>query len=922
MTNSKNTLDSFLKSNPSGTERKYTVTRIPDKDLKIYGGSYSISDDKYDEFLKLYYKKVFIDGEMEYLAEKQLIENGPILIDIDFRYNSDITSKQHTDDHVFDFVSLYMEKLLKYVSIESGTKINVYVLEKKHTCQDKDITKDGIHIVISLQTHKAIQCLVRNDMLGELPEIWDDLPITNTWDQVYDDGVAKGTVGWQVYGSRKPGKEAYLIKKFYTIDIQDFNYMEIKDNGDISKFNTKKHFKYMCARYTNLPNTTILENKQSEFNKMLESLSSTRPKKNIKIKKTLGIVRYDLIRSEDELDDLLEDMFDSCLPTEYKYRETHNYVMALPNSYYGPGSYVNWMKVGWALANTGRKMFLSWLKFSCQDNCRMSLRGVNGKFNWDMVPELFDTWCSFDFDNKDGLSNRSIMYWAKTDAPEKFEEIKKETVDYFIDQTIVDVTEFDLATVLYNIFKDKYVCVSIKQNIWYYYKNNRWYENDSGTNLRKSISVELYLEYIDRIRKYTNTMQAMDQSDSAYEPLRKKTSKLTDIATLLRKSQWKSNIMKEAKELFYDSSFMSKLDQNPYLLCFNNMVVDFKNNVVRKGNPEDYLSKCTNIDYVKLDHSKHGETIAKINTFLDQLFPIPELRKYMFEHLASVLIGTTHNQTFNIYTGTGRNGKSRLVDLMIAGLGDYKGTVPTTLITQKRTGIGSTSSEVAQLIGVRYAVMSELSKGEKINEGIMKEITGGDAIQARALFKDSITFNPQFKLVLCTNSLLDVTSNDDGTWRRIRVCDFKSKFVKNPYNCEDEFPKEDFPYQYKVNPKIIEEFKDWAPIFMSMLVEKAFETKGLVEDCPTVMASSNEYREGQDYLAEFLKEKTIKRAGEKVKKTELYESFKEWYTINHGRRVPKAKEIYEVMDKKYGRYKAGWHNVSIVYDEDEEFDEF
>ena len=132
-----------------------------------------------------------------------------------------------------------------------------------------------------------------------------------------------------------------------------------------------------------------------------------------------------------------------------------------------------------------------------------------------------------------------------------------------------------------------------------------------------------------------------------------------------------------------------------------------------------------------------------------------------------------------MYTGKGSNGKSILVKLMENILGDYKGTVPITLITQGRTKIGSASPETAQLKGKRYAVMQEPSKGDKINEGIMKEITGGDPIQGRALFKDTVTFIPQFKLVVCTNTLFDVKSNDDGTWRRIRVCDFMSKFFNS-----------------------------------------------------------------------------------------------------------------------------------------------
>ena len=211
------------------------------------------------------------------------------------------------------------------------------------------------------------------------------------------------------------------------------------------------------------------------------------------------------------------------------------------------------------------------------------------------------------------------------------------------------------------------------------------------------------------------------------------------------------------------------------------------------------------------------------------------------------LVGTQTNQTFNIYTGTGANGKSKLVELMSLVLGDYKGTVPVTLITQKRNLIGQTSSEVAQLIGKRYAVMQEPSKGDRINEGILKELTGGDPIQARALFKDSITFVPQFNLVVCTNELFDITANDDGTWRRIRVVDHMSKFIDNPYE-NPEFPREDYPYQYEVDRHIDEKFEIWAQPFAAMLVEIASDTQGVVKDCDIVKAKGKKYREGQDHF--------------------------------------------------------------------------
>ena len=265
---------------------------------------------------------------------------------------------------------------------------------------------------------------------------------------------------------------------------------------------------------------------------------------------------------------------------------------------------------------------------------------------------------------------------------------------------------------------------------------------------------------------------------------------------LLKKTTTKANIMKEASELFYDKDFLNKLDKNPYLLGCNNCVIDFKEKLHRKGKHDDYMHKSTNLTYKPLEYyEKHNsQVIDEINEFFAQLFPNESLRGYMWEHLASTLMGTNENQTFNIYTGSGANGKSKLVELMSIVLGEYKGTVPISLVTQKRTNIGSTSSEIYSLIGTRYAVMQEPSKGDKINEGIMKELTGGDPIQCRALFKDSVTFIPQFKLVVCTNTLFDIVSNDDGTWRRLRKVDFESKFTHNPYN-DPKFPVEDYPYQ-------------------------------------------------------------------------------------------------------------------------------
>lgn len=107
---------------------------------------------------------------------------------------------------------------------------------------------------------------------------------------------------------------------------------------------------------------------------------------------------------------------------------------------------------------------------------------------------------------------------------------------------------------------------------------------------------------------------------------------------------------------------------------------------------------------------------------------------------------------------------------------------------------------------------------------------------------------------------------------------------------------------------------------MAMLVKKAFETDGNVKTCAAVTASSNKYRNTQDYLSEFLRDK-IRVADEDtyIKKNEVYEEFKKWYVVQHGKNIPKGNELYDYMTKKFGKLtQKGWRKCRIMYDDDAE----
>lgn len=868
------------------------------------GGAYYIPHEKLEEFYSFYYQDVFVRRKDFHLTETQL-SNAQIMIDFDFRYDTSVKERQHCDDHIIELLELITDNLKEIIMFNDQDKFDIFIFEKESVNQLDEVTKDGIHVCIGINMIQEVQFYLRKQFLEQVEKkkCLSSLPLINQWDKVYDEGIAAGGTKWQLYGSKKPDHKPYELTYHFDV-VYDRNQNEFDVNQvDVNDFNLQRDFKKLSARYVN----------QHEFivkNDILDlCMSGTVKKKKKKFNLIKKKTNVNEIKNEEDLDGALNDMLNSLKPADYYIREAHNYAMILPERYYGDGSYDRWIRVGWALKNTDNRLFLSWIKFS----------SMSKNFSYSDIPEFHAMWIDFDDEstNTGLLTYRSIIYWAKQDSSkDKYKCVHDDTIDYFIeltlpqpDQVKYSIVEFDLAMVLYQIFKDRFVCTNVTKNIWYEFKNHRWQECDAGTSLRLAISQDMYVIYTKKIQETLKLMVETEDKEK-YKKIQIKTACMTDIGLNLKKTTDKNNIMREAREIFKDDKFHEKLDANTNLLCFNNGVFDFEQNVFRDGRPEDYLSMSTEIEYKPYDKIPK-KLKSEIETFMEQLFPEQQLRDYMYQHLASTCIGNNINNTFNIYTGCGRNGKSVLVDLMSKCLGKYKGTVPITLITRGRTNIGSATPEIARLKGLRYAVMQEPSKREKVNEGMLKELTGGvDVLQGRHLHQEPIEFIPQFKLVVTCNTLFDITSNDDGTWRRIRVCDFKSLFTENPVDDD-----EDKPYQFKVDKNLPVKFEKWKVAFMSKLIEIAKNTKGNVEDCDIVVQKSGQYRQGQDYLTEFVTEKIEVQEGEKIQKGEVYSEFKQWYNMQYGRKVPQGKELYDFLDKKFGKYsRGGWHNVHIIYD--------
>ena len=133
------------------------------------------------------------------MTEIQRDEQGPILVDIDLKYDHAINQRIHTKDHIDDLISLYLVTL-KDIYQFNETPFYIFVMEKDAVNQiedgEKSLTKDGIHLLIGIKASRAIQMHLRTKVLEKIVEMWK-LPIVNTWDQVFDSSISSGNTGWQ-----------------------------------------------------------------------------------------------------------------------------------------------------------------------------------------------------------------------------------------------------------------------------------------------------------------------------------------------------------------------------------------------------------------------------------------------------------------------------------------------------------------------------------------------------------------------------------------------------------------------------------------------------------------------------------------------------------------------------------------------------
>lgn len=777
-------------------------------------------------------------------------------------------------EHIIAFCRVYLEELAHYVEVPRGTR--VYLLEKACASAAQGLLKDGVHIMLpDIVTRPSVQLLVRTRCLERLRGWHVSLGVSNTLEDVFDEAViAKNN--WLMYGSKKPGGVPYTLTAVldaYSCDAIAGPAVVAAATDLVEVLSLRN--KFMEAR-VHAGRAAEVQAFEAEVDEAQRAAATTRAVMSNTENREAYDAGGDQPKDLDEVRRLVQIL---------SPRRAENYN--------------DWIRLGWCLRNIDFGLLSAWRDFSKQSN-----KYVEG--------ECDRRWA---YMRKGGLGVGTLHMWAKHDNPEQYAGMMSESLRNLV-MTSLTGTHHDVAMVIHSMYKHEFVCASIKSKVWYIFKDHRWQLTDSGYILRARISNEVWTEFSNVSMYHQQRSVACDlQVDQQrHQDFAKK---LLEVAQRLKNSTFKDHVMKECAELFYVERFEEQLDSNLHLVGFENGVYDLDAREFRDGRPEDYLSFSTKINYVPFNSD--DPRMDEIHKYLAQVLTDYSVRDYVLKLFASFLHGAIKDQKFYIWTGSGSNSKSKLVELFEKSFGDYCCKFPITLLTQKRAASNAANSEVARAKGKRFASLQEPSEDEKLNIGLMKELSGGDKIMARSLFKEPIEFVPQFKLLLLCNQLPHVPSDDGGTWRRIRVVEFTSKFVENPRG-EHEFP---------IDIELSKKLEAWKEAFMSLLIEyyRKYVEDGIQEP-EVVLKCTTEYKNQNDHVSSFVAETLEPNAESIVAMHDLFGEFRSWVKANGiTARVPIKSEMEKVLSKHLGalpitqsgvRGFKGWRFKCYMMDQDQD----
>ena len=840
-------------------------------------GKFMVKDEEYSHFFDLLHEYLFTQQRrpLNLVEQRRCDAYSPILIDLDFKYPSERAIQRQFDmSHIHQFVKSYVDNLTYFYDFSEFDKpLRFFISLRPAPYEDKKTNatyrsiKDGVHIQCpDLILHSEHQQVLRNKSLelSNLSEAFKNTGYINTEKEIFDEAIVNKN-GWFFYGESKPDIPAYSLKSVYVYDPLDGEFYE----EDIEDYDTRRLMEILSIRHNLIVKTIPIHDEvQGEWKERIDYCTGKRIPQVRFVAETKG---------NDDDEEMNEEIVETTQITttshnHYEQMELDKIALAKKLaveclSAERASGYQTWMEVGWCLHNIdpSEEMFNTWLEFSAKSP-KVGENNING-----LLRDWNRGWSRSTYERQ--FTIRSLHMWARIDNSKRYKQLMENSFIDFVERE-VDATHTHIARLMKKMYGNNY-CAAIdsKKTDWFEFTGTCWEKLAQGIDLRNKMTTEV-AGIISKTREgIRERLLGMTNDERAFEETRLK--KMTKIENCLYTAGFKDSVMKECSGLFYEKDFALKLNANQYLIGFNNGVLDLhavRENAdgnkeyyvnFRKAEPSDFITfmagryptkNCDPIDYVKYDPTdeEQAKYYNEIDDFMTKVFPRPELRAYMWRKLASCLEGTNKEQTFDTWIGVGGNGKSKLVDLMSMTLGDYASSLQSTAMTRKRPDAGAANPDIAAIQNKRFIYMSEPDDREPLNTSRMKQFTGEDDVEFRHLYGEQLKMKITGKMFMLCNAFPIINTQDAGTWRRMRVVPFESRFVPK----DSEELKKDEKNVYPRDGQLDNKIRKWRTYFMSKLVH-IYETEylkygGIGKEPEIVLQESNKYKESFNSFNKFL----------------------------------------------------------------------
>jgi putative DNA primase/helicase len=366
---------------------------------------------------------------------------------------------------------------------------------------------------------------------------------------------------------------------------------------------------------------------------------------------------------------------------------------------------------------------------------------------------------------------------------------------------------------------------------WLIWDCTRWKADDTGEIYRRAKETVEHL-----------WVEASKQSaDALKQALRSQSNNRIKAMTNLAES--------DARIATNNKSF----DKNPWLLNILNGTIDLHTGKLRPHDPNDLITKSAPVEF---DPAAVCPIWLK---FLDRIMAGNDnLIGYLQRAVGYALTGDISEHVLFLLYGTGQNGKSTFLNLLLKMLGDYAKQAAPNLLIEKH--FESHPTEIADLEGCRLVSSIDCEHRRGFDESLVKQLTGGDRLKARFMRQDFFEFDPTQKFFIAVNNKPSIKGTDYGIWRRIKTIPFT---ITIPESERDKTLPE----------KLLAEFPgilNWA---IQGCLEWQREGLGTPDE---VTKATNEYREDMDSLGDFLEECCVVHENARQQVKEVYQAYSDW----------------------------------------------